>query len=168
MGNQAGFDPNVFGPFGALFQGYFDVWERFGQAQLPLAGGSTAANLDPQTISSQLTAPLKAAARCQLETLGLMTRRTQAYLQVPTRLAQCRTPQDLVNEQMAFWRTAGEQYRESAARIGEAWGQAFPWLGAVRAGVAERDYISFNGTGSRESGNAHAPRPEAGKQRRVA
>ncbi|MGE3230736.1 MAG: hypothetical protein AB7J30_14995 [Hyphomicrobium sp.] len=116
----------------------------------------------------EMTAPFKATARCQLELMGLANRRLQAYLQVPARLAQCRTPQDLVNEQMAFWRTATDQYRESMLKVGEAWGQAMPWL-AGGATKTDRDYINFNGTGSKDGG-AHGSRQEPGssKQRRVA
>lgn len=163
MGTLTGYDPNAFGPFGALFQNYFAALESLSQGKSPI---------DPQASTAQLTAPLKAAARCQLEVLGLVNRRTQAYLQVPTRLAQCRTPHDLLNEQMAFWRVAGEQYRESALRIGDAWSHVFPWAGAY-SGIttpAERDYISFNnGSGNRESSAPASRQEPAGKpQRRVA
>src|SRR5689334_4020813 len=116
MGTPAGFDPAAFGPFGALFQNYFSALEQFGQAGSSL-GGVLPAEFEPPAIASQAAAPLKAAARSQLEVFGLLNRRTQAYMQVPTRLAQCRTPQDMINEQMAFWRTAGEQYRETALKI---------------------------------------------------
>jgi hypothetical protein len=166
-GNPAGFDPNAFGPFGALFQNYFAALESFSPGKLPLGGDQQSA-FDPQAMTSQAAAPLKAAARCQLEMFGLANRRTQAYMQVPTRLAQCRTPQDVLNEQMAFWRTAAEQYRESALKIGEAWGQAFPGFGAFTMGEsrAERDYISFNGAGK---DSQITTRPDTGgRQRRVA
>ncbi|HEX2841945.1 hypothetical protein [Hyphomicrobium sp.] len=164
MGTQAGMDPNAFGPFGALFQNYFSALENLGQMKLPLNGAGSF-GFDPQIAVSQATAPLKAAARCQVEVLGLMNRRTQAYMQVPTRLAQCRSPQDLLNEQLAFWRTAAEQYRTCAVKIGEACGQALPFS-LSEAGKFERDYINFNGTGSKES-NAVSPRQDtAGKQQR--
>ena len=163
MGNPAGFDPNAFGPFGALFQNYLAALESFGQGGSALSGGLPAA-LDPQAFTSQAAAPLKAAARCQLEVFGLLNRRTQAYMQAPTRLAQCRTPQDVINEQMAFWRTAGEQYRESLIKFGEAWGHAFPALNAFPK--VERDYINFNGSGGKET--PVTTRQDPGKQRRVA
>lgn len=166
MGTQAGIDPSVFGPFGALFQNYFSALDTLGQVKLPLSGG-VSFGFDPQTATSQATAPLKAAARCQVEVLGLMNRRTQAYMQVPTRLAQCHSPQDVLDEQLAFWRTAAEQYRTCAVKIGEAWAQALPFP-LSEVGRAERDYINFNGTGAKES-NAVSPRQDAaGKQRRVA
>jgi hypothetical protein len=164
MGTQAGFDPNAFGPFGALFQNYFSALESFGQGKSPFGGGFPL-GFDQQAATSQATAPLKAAARCQVEVFGLVNRRTQAYMQVPTRLAQCRTPQDMLNEQMAFWRTAAEQYRESSVKIGEAWAQAMPWLGTA-AMKTERDYINFNGTGSKESGAISTRQESAGKQQR--
>lgn len=168
MGTQAGFDPNAFGPFGAIFQSYFAAIDSFSQRE-PATGG-LASGFDPHALTAQATAPLKAAACCQLEVLGLLNRRTQAYMQVPTRLAHCRTPQDLISEQLAFWRTAAEQYTESSRKIGETWSHAFPWAGAYAAGGpavhAERDYISFNGTG-KESISVSKP-DSAGKQRRVA
>ena len=163
-----GFDPNAFGPFGALFQNYFAALESFSQGKSPFGGGF-APGFDTQAATAQMTGPLKAAARCQLEILGLANRRAQALMQVPNRLAQCRTPQDLFNEQMAFWRVAGEQYRDSSLKIGEAWGQAFPWLIPGHAQPSERDYINFNGTGGKE-GTTHSTRQDqpSGKQRRVA
>jgi len=167
MGTQTGFDPNVLGPFGALFQTYFTALDTFGQGSKAFGGtlGSPAA-FDSEAATALLAAPLKVAARCQLEMLGLASRRAQAYLQVPTRLAQCRTPQDVVNEQMAFWRTAAEQYGTSGRKIGEAWAQMFPWLtaGAGRQTTRERDYINFNGTG----GEAGAGAEPTARQRRVA
>lgn len=166
MGKHTGFDPGAFAPFGAMFDNYFAAIESLGRGNSPF--GNFGLPLDPQTVSAGATAPLKAAARCQLEMFGLVNRRTQAYMRVPTRLAQCRTPQDVINEQMAFWRTASEQYAESSRRIAEAWGQALPWLGkgGISTGATDRDYINFNGTG--ESGSPEA-RPEHGsKQRRVA
>ena len=58
-------------------------------------------------------------ARGQLEFMGLMNRRAQAISEISSRLGQCRTPQDLVNEQLRFWRTAYEQYSETAGRMME-------------------------------------------------
>ncbi len=165
MGTQAGFEPNAFGPFGALFQNYFSVLDNMGQGKLPFGG---MAGFDPQAATTQAMAPLKAAARCQLEMYGLANRRVQAYMQVPTRLALCRSPQDVLNEQMVFWRTAADQYRESAVKFGEAWGHAFPWASAAYS-RAERDYINFNGTGSKDNGAITTRQDTAGKsQRRVA
>jgi hypothetical protein len=176
MGNQTGFDPNIFGPFGAIFQNYISALDSFGQGKAAPTAGLP--GFDPQAVTAQATAPLKAAGRCQLEALGLINRRAQAYMQVPTRLAQCRTPQDLVNEQMAFWRTAGEQYSDSTRKIAEAWTQVFPWAsaswanapwaaGADRATRTERDYISFNGTG-KDAGTGGGRQEPTNKQRRVA
>lgn len=58
-------------------------------------------------------------ARGQLEFMGLMNRRAQAILEISSRLGQCRTPQGLVNEQLRYWRTAYEQYSETAGRMME-------------------------------------------------
>ena len=168
MATQSGFDPGGFGPFGAMFQTYFSALESFGRGN-PSFGNGFSTGFDAQALTAQAAAPLKAAARSQLELMSLANRRVQAYMQVPTRLAHCRTPQDLLNEQMAFWRTAAEQYMESSRRITEAWGQALPGFGPFtgRTAPAERDYINFNGSGREASQPATRPEPAA-KQRRVA
>ncbi len=159
VGRQTDFDPNAFGPFGPLIQSYVTAFESLGLWPSDASGSP---------VPQRLSAPLKAAARCQLEVLGLANRRTQAYLQVPARLAQCRSPRDLLDEQMAFWRTAAEQYGETSRKIFDTWTGADIWAyPGGHASSAERDYINFNGTGSRESVPARAE-PTGGKQRRVA
>lgn len=158
VGHQTDFDPNAFGPFGPLVQTYMTAFENLGL--LPGEAGSQ--------IPQRVSAPLKAAARCQLEIVGLANRRTQAYLQIPTRLAQCRSPHDLLNEQMAFWRTAAEQYGDSYRKLFDTWAGSDVWAyPSARPGVAERDYINFNGTGGKDSVPARGE-PAAAKQRRVA
>mgnify|MGYP001176828235 CR=1 FL=1 len=167
MATQAGFDPNTFGPFGAAFQTYLSALGSYGQRENPF-GDLPGFEFDPQKLASQMTGPVKAVARCQLEVLGLINRRTQAYLQIPERFAQCHTPQDLLNERMAFWRTAMEQYAESSRKIAEDWMQI--WSGfAERATRGEHDYISISNTaGSKDFGTPTPKQDPGGKQRRVA
>lgn len=156
MGTQAGFSPNAFGPFGAFMQSYVSTLEKFSRS---------ATDFDPQAMAAQATGPLKAAARCQLEVMGLLNRRAQAYLQIPTRLAQCRTPHDVVNEQIAFWQTAMEHYSECSRKVAESWTTLVP----ADALKVERDYISFsNGSGREHGGTPRTQDGGSGKQRRVA
>lgn len=60
---------------------------------------------------------LKGLVRCQLEAAGFASQRAQAYLEIPSRLALVRTPQDLFNEQTRFWQTAFQQYNDSTRRM---------------------------------------------------
>jgi hypothetical protein len=89
----------------------------------------------------------KSIARAQLEVLGLMSRRAQAYLEIPGLLGRCRTPQDLANEQMHFWRTAYEEYSDSFGRITEAMASlatpAFAFGQQGEDGRSAHDYITF-------------------------
>jgi hypothetical protein len=84
--------------------------------------------------------------RCQLELMTLALRRTQAWLERPTRLTRCRTPQDAVAEHVGFFQTAGAQYTESAQRIFAALlsTTAGPLAAGRRSGAAgeTRDYIA--------------------------
>jgi hypothetical protein len=106
---------------------------------------------------TQSMSPMKGLARSQLEIMGFWSRRTQAYLEIPTRLQQCRTPQDLFNEQARFWQTAFEQYAEASRRVTEAWAQ----VGGVDqqpVKATARDYIEFGGealNGTKPRANGH-------------
>lgn len=92
-------------------------------------------------------APAKTIARAQLEVFGLASRRAQAYLEIPSRLSQCRTPQDLINEQSRFWHTAFQEYADVSRRVMDIWGQMLPSAFSqanLRADKGPRhDYITF-------------------------
>lgn len=116
-------------PLNTAFQMYFGGLETFGQAYDPF---------------------MKSCARAQLECAGFFSRRAQAYLEVPHRLSQCRTPQDIANEQLRFWRDAFEDYSDSARRVTEALASmTLPSFGAPPSDdevASARDYITFPDT----------------------
>jgi Phasin protein len=125
-------------PIHSMYQMYFGGLEAFGQAYDPF---------------------MKGFARAQLEWMGLISRRAQAYMEVPSRLSRCRTPQDLVNEQARFWRTAYEEYSDTTGRITEALASctmpSFGFGSGADAAESARDYITFPetkepGRGARE------------------
>jgi hypothetical protein len=101
---------------------------------------------------------LRGFTRWQLEMQGLMVRRAQAYLELPARLSQCRTPQDLMGEQQRFMQTCFAHYNECTQHVMGAWSQMFQLPAGMSSEVghqmSERDYLSFpdprsvNGTGS--------------------
>lgn len=119
---------------------------------------------------------MRSVARCQLEMQGLMARRAQAYLELPGRITQCRTPQELVQEQTRFWQTAAEQYSECSRKVFGAWAQMFNLPSAFdqrSAGAPvgrERDYLSHGQPAVRRPSNGLAePSPQqTSPQRRVA
>jgi hypothetical protein len=125
MAREALFDRNGLGPFQNMIETYFAGLDN------------SARNLEPF---------YKGVARWQLEAIGLASRRAQAYLEIPSRLAQCRTPQDVFAEQSRFWHNAFEQYSDSSRRLAAAWAQmtTMPMPGPSRtSGARERDYITF-------------------------
>lgn len=121
-------DP-VAGPFGNLNQAYCTGLDKLAKGYEPL---------------------LKNAGRWNLELMGLMSRRAQAWLEVPTRISQCKSPQDIVREQLRFWQTAAQDYSEGAKRLTAAFGAiTAPGLnGALGGKVIEpgRDYITVTET----------------------
>ncbi len=103
---------------------------------------------------------LQAAARGGMEVFTLMNQRTQAYMELPMRVSQCRSPQEIAAEQMRFWQIMARQYGESSQRIFGTWlelaqrGRGHSGNGRER----ERDYISFpeseeDSAGSRRGGH---------------
>jgi hypothetical protein len=89
---------------------------------------------------------LKGIGRWNLEVMGLATRRARAWLELPSRVSQCKTPQDVVREQLQFWQGAVRDYSDGARRLTQALGAlALPGFGgAVSKGTSPaRDYINF-------------------------
>lgn len=115
-------------------------------------------------------APMKGFARAQLEMMGLMNRRAQAYLEIPSVLSRCRTPQDLFNEQSRFWHTAFQQYAETGRRVAEVWGQMAQPAFGMRNGAhtQERDYITFPEQKPAASGKSSSEADLSPPARRVA
>jgi hypothetical protein len=105
-------------------------------------------------------------ARCNLELMALMSRRAQAYLDIPSRVAQCRTPQDIANQQLRFWQTAMQQYAEGSRRVASIWmSMGVPAFSDGKGEAQrERDYISF--PESKEAAPAAARK--GGAERRAA
>lgn len=68
----------------------------------------------------------KAAARANLEVVGLASRRAQAMMDVPSRMMACRTPLDVMNASASYWQTAARQYGEAYAKIWGAYMGAMP------------------------------------------
>jgi hypothetical protein len=84
---------------------------------------------------------LKGVGRWNLEVLGFMARRAQAWLEVPSRLGQCKTPVDVFKEQGKFWQAAAADYADSSKRLTAAW-SAFAVMPKLN-GAPPRDYITF-------------------------
>lgn len=91
---------------------------------------------------------MKGMARCQLEYMGFAAKRAQAYMEIPSRLALVRTPQDLMHEQTRFWQTAAQQYQDSSRRIMAAATSMVPQQGFAtgeqNAKAKRRDYMSVD------------------------
>lgn len=134
----------------SLFPLFFGPYAQQSQSGMPYANVMQTyfGGLDNAT---QVAEPFyKGMARWQLEMMGLMSRRAQAYMEIPSRMSKCRTPQDLVAEQTRFWQTAFQQYSESSRRMMAAANQMMVVPAAFTQGAAKaqrkRDYISFPDT----------------------
>lgn len=68
----------------------------------------------------------KAMLRANAETMTLMSQRAQAYMALPSRMAACRTPHDLMTEQVRFMQTAMQQYTDAWRNVAAAWAPINP------------------------------------------
>jgi hypothetical protein len=120
-------DPSS-GPLGNLSQAYFGCLDAVVQGYEPA---------------------LRGVGRWNLELMGLLSRRARAWLEIPSRISQCKTPQDLINEQMRFWQTAAHQYADGSRRLTAALGACavvpgFNGAWGGRTVARARDYINVS------------------------
>jgi hypothetical protein len=101
----------------------------------------------------------KGVSRWNLEVLGLMARRAQAWLEIPSRLSQCKTPADLFKEQTKFWQGAAADYTDGSQRLTAAWSACASVMPKLN-GAQPRDYITFP-----EPQEAPAAAPKRGERK---
>ena len=80
---------------------------------------------------------LKAVAQTNIEMMGLMTRRSQALMEVSAKASQCRQPQDILGLQTQFWQAAYQEHTEATKRIVTAWGSVVPMAGAIAGSIGQ-------------------------------
>lgn len=131
--NGHGMEP-FSGPCQHMMQAWFGGFDKAAQSWDPVAKGM---------------------AQASLEVIGFWNRRAQAYLDVPSRLQQCRSPQDFAAEQMRFCQTAFTQYQDSSRKLMMIWANSVPDLPFAEAKRSrpERDYITINEPADAEAGN---------------
>ena len=89
---------------------------------------------------------LKSIGRWNLELMGFSARRARAWMEIPAQLSRCKTPQDLVREQLLFWQHFAADYAEGTQRLTRALSAV---TGSAMAGLQNgkdtlaRDYINF-------------------------
>ena len=119
-------------------------------------------NLD--TLAKSYEPLFMGASKWSLEVMNLMTRRTRAWLEIPTQASQCKTPQDLAKAQQQFWQTAVRDYTEGAQRLTAALGAIAPPALAGTWGskpdAPARDYIAVS--------ESKLPAEEPKRERRAA
>ena len=100
-----------------------------GQANLPAQG--------METMRQSFDPWLRAMSQTNIEFLRLLTRRSQAAVEMATKAAQCREPQDLMGLQTHFWQTAVQQHTDAARQIVSSWGSVMPLAGALANSIAQ-------------------------------
>lgn len=125
----------------------------------------------PMAQSDETERKFKGIGQCQLELWGLTSRRMQACLGMPSRLARCRTPMDVLNVQAQFWEAAFLQGAESTRRMANALTAEPDVARTTRVDTTfderERDLISLP-VGKKSRRSVRSPVKSTGEQRRVA
>ena len=101
--------PDMFGNAGLPFEAWNQMWlGAFGNAQKSLEPASNG------------------AVTAQKELLDFATRRSQAWLALPTELAACKAPQDLAQASTRFWQSATSDWTAASQRMMTVWTSALP------------------------------------------
>ncbi|MEO1207216.1 MAG: hypothetical protein AAFV45_12890 [Pseudomonadota bacterium] len=91
--------------------------------------GSDYANQIPVVIpagfagSDAMVTMFRSMARYQLEVWALTSRRAQAYMELPSKLARCKSTEDFAKAQSRFAETSFRQYSQATERLTDAWSQ---------------------------------------------
>ena len=88
---------------------------------------------------------LTSASRVNAEIAGFATARARAWMEAQSALLRCRTPQDVIDTQMSFWRDASREWLDASQRIGAAWQTALVTSRSGGQETASRDYIDLAG-----------------------
>lgn len=101
--------------------------------------------------------PWKAMALGQIATVSLINRRMKACSEMPYRLASCRSPQQLMQEQMRFFQVALRDYADAVNQVSEAWSKAVAAQdGANGAKRPRHDYLSISEAADQMPEREHA------------
>ncbi len=131
--------------FGGVKDGSFQsFWANF---PAPNGAGKMA-------VAKEIEPMAKAVTLTQSEMLGLMSKRTRACMDWPTKLARCRSPLDVLALQQAFWQQCIADYTATAQTVGAFWSQTQMLTGLEETFEdqsmqscpecgSERDVISF-------------------------
>lgn len=68
---------------------------------------------------------MRTVAQTQCEAVGFAANRTRAWLDLPSTVSRCRTPQELAAAQMQFWQTASHEYMAFGQRVAQGWQAQF-------------------------------------------
>lgn len=65
----------------------------------------------------------KAVTLAQYEMMGLVSKRSRAYMDWPTRFSRCKSPNDVLALQQSFWQQCMADYTTTAQAVGAFWSQ---------------------------------------------
>ena len=110
--------------------------------------------------------PMKAIAIGQLQASNLVNRRFQALAEFPHKVAACRSPNELMLEQMRFFQTALRDYSDAMQVMAKAWDHAIKEQTGEQAEAPKRhDYLALPGMEpAAEANKSDAPERSASKK----
>lgn len=103
-------------------------WETSVDNRRQLASTSSVAAPVATSAARRAHPVLNAVTRTSAETTAFTSQRMQAALAAPARLMACKSPTDLMSEQMRFWQQATDQYNAALRNIQAAWHPVMPGL----------------------------------------
>ena len=113
------------------------------------------------------------AAQIQTESVALISRRAQAYMELPQTLAHCHSPEDLLREQVCFWQIAQRHYMQGLDKtLSTLLSPSAPEVAGAATTPRLRDYIVVSETAqpaaAKETAKPQLPREQGLRVRKTA
>lgn len=111
--------------------------------------------------------PMKAMALGQIQALDLINKRCLACLEMPQKLAACRTPEDFMRENQRFFQDALRDYSAAAQAMAQVWDVAVAGqTGSETETETHHDYLPL--PNDKPDDVVEDPAPEPTQRRRSA
>lgn len=105
----------------------------------PNATSQLAAPVQGMEMAFQSLEPwVRAMSQSNIELSRLLTRRSQAAVELAAKTMQCREPQELMGLQTHFWQTAMQQYTDANRQFVSSWGSVMPMASALASRMGQQ------------------------------
>lgn len=138
--------------------------------QKALANWARNCQSESQAIAKNFTPATEAFMLACSDSMRLMSKRARAYVELPGALTACKSPQDVLNVQQAFWHNCAQDYLAASNSALAYWTSLSPLTGveetledeSIQSCPESRDELPLRANGALDSDVRQRPAGESG------